>query len=145
MATLSRMTQYGPGAHIVVVWRYAHKPSQHCLLPSDVQPSLFGSQVEIGPPKKLRVWWSKRSNLLTDSFVPYHKSVNEESLIQAVFDAGGDQTGVEYVEIGAIQGECVIEARRVTVGTELCVVSLLHLPQDDNCQGRNKSYGHSVL
>jgi hypothetical protein len=64
------------------------------------------------------------------TFVPRHKSAPRDSLIFRTFDTGLPQSGREFYDLGSVRGTCHVEAKRVTIGDEVAVVSLLHLPGD---------------
>lgn len=134
LATLFQTVRYGPGAHALVVWRYALKPRQVQDLPAPVQMPLFDAGLVPSPQRELRVWWATRTKGLTSWFFPKHKSIPRESLIYQAYETGLSQSGAEFVNLGRMQGTCHVEARRIQVGDELCVVSLLHLPGDQHCR-----------
>ena len=134
LATLFQMVRLGPGAHALVIWRYALKPTQVQRLPAQEQMSLFGSGFVASPQKELRVWWATCTQGLTKGFVPKHKSIPRDSLIFYARETRLPQSGVEYVSLGRVQGHCLVEARPVTIGDECCVLSLLHLPGDSECR-----------
>jgi hypothetical protein len=134
LATLFQMVRYGPGAHALVVWRYTLKPKQVRNLPAPGQMTLLGAELVPSPQKELRVWWANSTEGLPNGFIPKHQSIPRESLIFRVYDAGLPQTGEEFVKLGQIRGTCHIEAKRIRVGDEACVVSLLHLPGDLHCR-----------
>ena len=134
LATLFRMVRHGPGAHTMVVWRHALKPVEKRNLPPAEQLPLLPVELVPEPQKEMRVWWATSTNGLPNTFVPPHKSVPRDSLIFQAFDTGLPQGGEELVSLGQIRGTCHVEARRIQVGDELCVVSLLHLPGDLSCR-----------
>lgn len=130
LATLFQMVRHGPGAHALVIWCYALKPEQERKLPPREQLSLFGAEFVPSAQEELRVWWATRTKGLTSWFFPKHKSIPRESLIYQAYNTGQPQSGKELVNLGQVRGTCCIEAKRIQVGAELCVVSLLHLPGD---------------
>lgn len=133
LATLFRMVRR-PGTHALVIWRYALKPTQVRRLPAQEQMSLFGSAFVASPQKELRVWWATCTQGLTSGFIPKHKSIPRDSLIFHAYTTSLPQNGVEFVNLGRVQGHCLVEARHVTIGDECCVLSLLHLPGDGKCR-----------
>lgn len=133
LATLFQMVCLGPGAHALVIWRYALKPAQVERLPAPEQMSLFGSDFVTLPQEELRVWWATTTQALTTAFIPKHKSVPRDSLIFHAYETRLLQSGVEYVSLGQVQGHCLVEARPATIGDECCILSLLHLPNDTGC------------
>jgi len=133
LATLFQMVRLGPGAHALVIWRYALKPTQVERLPAAEQMSLFGSDFVTLPQEELRVWWATSTQGLTTGFIPKHKSVPRDSLIFHAYETGLPQNGIEHVNLGKVHGRCLVEARPVTIGDECCVLSLLHLPNDTGC------------
>jgi Zn-dependent peptidase ImmA (M78 family) len=134
LATLFQMVRYGPGAHALVVWRYALKPKQVQDLPAPEQIPLLDADLVPSPQRELRVWWATRTKGLTSWFFPKHKSIPRESLIYQAYDTGLSQAGDEFVNLGKLRGTFHIEARRIQIGDELCVVSLLHVPGDKHCR-----------
>ncbi len=134
LATLFHMTTLGPGAHILALWRRCLKPVQERMLPSELQPSLFGDEYDLTPPKKLRVWWSTTTDGQKQHFLPKHKSVLDESLIERAYETNVVLSGADIVDFGRVAVRCVVEAKRVTVGGEVCIVSLIHLPADHSCR-----------
>jgi hypothetical protein len=129
------MVERGPGAHALVVWRYALKPRQERQIAPEAQSTLFGDEFAVGTPvKQLRVWWSTKTQGVQAGFVPKHKSVGDNSLISLAYTTDLLQSGMECLDLGPVQGLCCVEAKRVTVGSDVCVVSLLHLPQERNCR-----------
>ncbi len=141
LATLYHMTRLGPGAHILALWRRCLKPVQERMVPSELQPSLFGDEYDLTPPKKLRVWWSTSTYDQKDFFLPRHKSVLDGSLIADAYKTGTGLIGSEIVDFGKVMARCVVEAKRVTIGGELCIVSLIHLPDDRGCAVLDKVLG----
>lgn len=136
LATLFQMVQQGPGAHALVLWRAALKPTQISNLPPKEQLSFLSDDAVVSPEKKLRVWWAACTEGLTNGFIPKHKSVPRESLIHWAYATGITQNGTEYMNLGKMQGIYRIEASRIALGDEWCVLSLLHLSGDHDCSGR---------
>jgi len=133
LATLFQMVRYGPGAHALVIWRYALKPEQERELPAPEQLPLFGADLVPSPQREFRVWWATRTKGLTSWFFPKHKSIPRESLIYQAYDTRLPQAGDEFISLGRVWGTCFVEAKRIRMGEEDCVVSLLHLPGDTQC------------
>lgn len=138
LAACLQMARYGPGAHALVVWHDALKPVQIRDLPSSAQLPLLAPELIPSPQKTLRVWWATWTQGLQNGLVPKHKSIPRDSLIIDVFNTGLSRSDVEQVNLGQLRGTCLIEARRVTVGEECCVLSLLHLPSDTACRARHQ-------
>jgi hypothetical protein len=125
-ATLFQMVRLGPGVHGLAVWRHALKPTQERLLPSGQQPSLFGDELDLSIPTKLRVWWSTSTPGQSGLFLPKHKSTPEDSLISRAYNDNVALIGVEIVDFGRSQLRCTVEAKRIVIAGEIAVVTLLH-------------------
>jgi len=144
LATLFRMVEYGPGQHTLAVWRLAHKPIELEVMPSEMQPSLFGDDLDCAPPMKLRVWWARCTSFRMAGYLPRHKSIEDTSFIFKALCEDTYLCGWEDVSLGQIRGMCYVEAQPITIGSERCVVSLIHLPDDDGC-GKGSSVPASHL
>lgn len=126
LATLFQMVRLGPGVHGLAVWRHALKPTQQRLLPSELQPSLFGDSLDLSIATKLRVWWSTATPGQSGMYLPKHKSTSEDSLISRAYNDTVALVGVEIVDFGRTQLPCMVEAKRIVIAGEIVVVSLLH-------------------
>jgi hypothetical protein len=137
LAAILRMIKLGAGAHMMLVWRYCLKPAEIRELPSPLQQSLW-AEFDPSPPRKWRVWWSSCSEPANSEWqysLPRFKSIPDDSLIAQA--AKSDSTLREFTSIDRVKGKagvtCFAEAKRIMIGDELCIVSLLHLPGDDRC------------
>lgn len=130
LATLFQMVRLGPGMHGLAVWRHALKPTQQRLLPSELQPSLFGDSLDLSIATKLRVWWSTATPGQSDMYLPKHKSTSEDSLISRAYNDNVALAGVEVIDFGRSQLRCMVEAKRIVIAGEIAVVSLLHGLED---------------
>jgi hypothetical protein len=140
LATLFQMVRYAPGAHALVVWRLALKPEQERRLPPPEQLPMFGPELVPSPQKELRVWWATCTEGEPTGFIPKHKSIPRESLIFQAYDTPSLLSGEEFVNLGRVRGTCFVEAKRIKVGEEDCVVSLMHLPGDRACHLRPRTF-----
>jgi hypothetical protein len=129
-AALFRTVQLGPGRHALVLWRLAHKPSEESSLPNPNQPPLLKDYVPQPPPKKLRVWWGCSTG--NEAFIPPHKSVERETSIHRAYEVGDVIEDVDWIDLGTVCGHCFSESMAVTVDNERCVLSVIHLPEDEH-------------
>ena len=140
LATLFQMVRYAPGAHALVVWRLALKPEQERRLPPPEQLPMFGPELVPSPQKELRVWWATCTAGQPNGFIPKHKSIPRESLIFQAYGTPSLLAAEEFVNLGRVRGICFLEAKRIRVGEEDCVVSLMHLPGDRACHLRPRTF-----
>jgi IrrE N-terminal-like domain len=111
LATLVRMMQQGRGNTALIVWRYSLKPTEHRL---------------DHPKKKLRIWWGTQTQEWSGGFIPKHKSVSDDSQIFSVYKTGYPYRGQGTIDLGSCSIDCQIEAIPITIGSQSCVLSLLH-------------------
>lgn len=123
LATLYRMLSECVEERLLVIWRFALKPTQEVNL---AQPSLFGGDLKMMPQKRLRIWWTVVSAGVNNKFIPEHQSIPDDSIIATAYETGLLQNGVEYFHLKGIHGRYNVEAKRVNIGNEICVFSLLH-------------------
>lgn len=120
LATLVRMMQYGTGNCALVMWHCALKPSE-----AKQRRPVLKSQ------KKLRVCWKIQTQDWAGGFIPKDKSIPHESIISYAYTTGQPQQGTETIDFrgGAIL--CEIEAMPMRIGDRSCILSLLHLREDE--------------
>lgn len=123
LATLYRMLAECEDERLLVIWRLALKPTQEII---QAQPSLFGDSMRVLPQKKLRIWWPVTSAGANDGFIPAHQSIHDDSIIARVYETGQLQNGSERFQLKGIHGRYDVEAKKVNIGDEICVLSLLH-------------------
>lgn len=137
LAGLVNMARIGPGSHAVVVWRYKHKPTELRAMASGDQMALFGAPSNTTPTKRLRVEWAMGKD--GGPFIPPNKSVPEGSAPHEAWATGEDTTGRGILMLGKIAGETLSENHPFEADAERMVVSLLHLPGDENCRPHSAS------
>lgn len=125
LATLYRMLAECENERLLVVWRLALKPTQEM---NEAQPSLFENNLNVLPQKKLRIWWAVNSAEASNEFIPAHQSIPNDSIIASVFETGHLQKGSELLRLRGVYGRYNIEAKKVNIADETCVLSLLHRP-----------------
>lgn len=124
LATLYRMLAESKDERLLVIWRFALKPTQE--VNQGQQPSLFGHNLRVGPQKKLRIWWSVASVDGNSVFIPPHQSIHDGSVIVEAYETGELQNSSEHLQLKGIYGRYHIQAKRVSIGDEICVLSLMH-------------------
>lgn len=129
LATLRHIVECLDGPVALVVWRYAHKPTEMKYVAAPNQESLFGDNYRGGPQKELRVWWRVFGHRAKHLAIPLHKSVSRDSLIYRVYEEGVPQNGEASFNLVALKGRFFVEARPAIIGSEHCVISLFHLPE----------------
>ena len=113
----------------LLVWRLANKPTELRGAPPEGQGALFEEGYRALPPKAVRVWWSSYPQSLRRALVGVRDaSTPEGSHVHEVLH--GRATGLvrERVRVGRFDQTCDLDAQRVRLGDEACVVSLLTLP-----------------
>ena len=123
LATLYRMIAECGDERLLVIWRLALKPTQEV---NQAQPSLFGNDVSLLPEKKLRIWWPVASARASNGYIPFHQSIHDDSIIVKAYETGQLQKGSERFQLKGISGRYNVEAKKVNIGDEVCVLSLLH-------------------
>ncbi|MBM7842171.1 ImmA/IrrE family metallo-endopeptidase [Herpetosiphon giganteus] len=133
-AALVNMVLVGSGKHAVVLWSWKNKPSEISNKSCDEQLSLFPG-VKRNVPKRLRVEWVMTKS--KDIFIPRDKSASDESSICEAATTGVFTEKYEYLYLGKVGGYYRCENWPFMVGNEWQVLSLLHLPGDDQfcCMG----------
>lgn len=122
LATLNRMLTASKDKLLLVVWRYGLKPKQAV----QQQAGLFGDGLVASPQKKLRIWWPPVTSAgANNGFIPLHQSVHDGSVIVKAYETGQLHYGKERFQLKGIQGYYQVQAKRITVGNEACVLSLL--------------------
>ena len=61
-------------------------------------------------------------------FIPAHQSAADDSIIARSYECGELLSGSERFQLKGIDGRYHVEAKKVNIGEELCVLSLLQLP-----------------
>lgn len=130
-AALVHMARIGPGRHAVVLWRMKNKPTEIRNKTPEQQLSLFGDTFNDLPSKKLRVEWSLHGQNVP--YIPVDKSVPEDSSIYAAWQDRKFTVGEDRLDLVNIWGMCLGENQPFEVLGEWFVLSLLHLPGDQNC------------
>lgn len=121
----------------LVVWRLAHKPTEDRAPANANQTSLFGVGHRLMPPPKVRVWWAKLPKHLDHLQVSVrHASTLDGSHVHAIYHGGPPGVATERVQIGRFDAACRVDARKVRLGEETAVVSLLCLPPGYGPGGR---------
>ncbi len=123
LATLYRILAECGDERLLVIWRFALKPTQEV---NQAQPSLFGNDISLLPQKKLRIWWSVTSARTNNEFIPPHQSIHDDSIIVKAYETGQFQKGSERFQLKGIYGRYNVEAKKVNVGEQMCILSLLH-------------------
>ena len=123
LATLYRILAECRDERLLVIWRFALKPTQEM---NQAQPSLFGADLLARPQKKLRIWWPVTSVAANNGFIPPHQSIHDDSIIARAYETGQFQKGRERFQLKGINGRYNVEAKKVNIGDEVCVLSLLH-------------------
>lgn len=123
MSTLHRVVEEGTDRErILIIWHFALKATEDSL---QGQPSLFGNDYVSFPQAKLRIWWSIVSRRPHTNYIPNHQSISKDSFIFHAYETGLPQNGIEAFNLKGVQGRYHVEARRVKVNEETCVLSLL--------------------
>ncbi|MEI7831633.1 MAG: ImmA/IrrE family metallo-endopeptidase [bacterium] len=130
-ATMLKMVRCAQGSHLMIVWKKDISPIQTKLANAG-QTALFGDDPTLLPQADLMVWWYEASPGLIPFSGCYSRTPATESIIRQIFEEGGTQVAREALVLNRRSIDCVIEAKKVKLGTCTCVISLLHLP-DDNC------------
>ncbi|MBW4474753.1 MAG: ImmA/IrrE family metallo-endopeptidase [Stenomitos rutilans HA7619-LM2] len=117
LATLLQMLRLEQGDCALVVWHFAFKPSE-------VKNS---GHSEAFLQKKPRVLWSMSTETWTGGYIPKSKSVSFDSLLFQTYDIGHPHSGAEIINLGQRSISCLVEAMRVQMGDDNCVMSLLHM------------------
>ncbi len=117
LATLVRMVQHGAGEHALVMWHQALTQRES----AQTAPSRVANT-----KKKLRIWWSIRTNDWQGGFIPNHKSIAPDSLIARTHLKGRPDSGTETIHLGWGEIQCQLEAMPMQLGDKSCVLSLLH-------------------
>ena len=128
-AALVRAARVGPGLHAVVLWRMKNKPTEIRAQGSSEQLSLFADHPMAVSPKKLRVEWTLSGPMIP--YIPRDKSVPEDSSIYKAWQDGVYTTGQDNLELGKAKGTFRSENQPFESQGERCVLSLLHLPNDE--------------
>ncbi len=122
LATLNHMLTESKDNFLLVVWRYGLKPKQAV----QQQAGLFGDSPVALPQKKLRIWWPPVTSAgANNGFIPLHQSVHDGSVIVKAYETGQLHYGKERFQLKGIQGDYQVQAKRITIGDEVCVLSLL--------------------
>ncbi|UBF30324.1 ImmA/IrrE family metallo-endopeptidase (plasmid) [Kovacikia minuta CCNUW1] len=121
LATLVRMVQYGTGEHALVLWHHALTQRESAQTASS----------SIKAKKKLRIWWSIRTDDWRGGFIPKHKSIAPDSLIAKTHLKGHHHSGTETIHLGWGEVRCQVEAIPIAFGDQSCVLSLLHRSGSD--------------
>jgi hypothetical protein len=127
-AALVRTARVGPGLHAVVLWRMKNKPTEIQDQGSSEQLSLFADHPAAIPAKKLRVEWTLSGQMIP--YIPRDKSVPEDSLIYKAWQDGVFTAGQDDLELGKAKGTFWSENQPFESQGERCVLSLLHLSDD---------------
>lgn len=116
----------------LVVWRLAHKPSDLRGPHDPGQGSLFPVDHRPLPAKAVRVAWSAFPSHLVRRIEPSvrHSSCPTGSHVHEVYHGRAKGPSYERVKIGQLDADCHVDARRVHLGDEPSVISLLTLPAD---------------
>lgn len=110
-ACVHRLVEVSPDPWAMIIW--------HC--PSDGL-RYFSSDAN---RNDLQVWWSEPPHYV-GTFMR-GQAAPEQSLIRTVYETHQPLVGTEILMIGHLQGEFLIEARKVTLGDKKCVLSLVKL------------------
>ena len=123
LATIYRMLDEYEDERLLVVWRLAWKPTE---MVTERQAGLAGNEPAAGPQRKLRIWWAVKSVGARNGFIPAHQSAADDSIIARSYDCGELLCGSERFRLRGIDGRYYVEAKKVYIGDEMCVLSLLH-------------------
>ena len=105
-----------------MVWRLALKPTE---MVSVGQAGLAGSEPAAGPQRKLRIWWTASSMAARNDFIPAHQSAADDSIIARSYASSQRLSGRERFQLKGIDGRYHVEAKKVNIGNEMCLLSLL--------------------
>lgn len=133
-AALVQLAAIAPGCHAVVLWEIRHKPTELRRQQSPDQLTLFGDVADALPAKKLRIVWSFRGP--TAPFVAPHMSAPDNSAIVEAWHTGVFVERVELLGLGGVRGMVRSENTAFVSENERQVLSLLHLPGDEDCTHR---------
>ena len=116
----------------LVVWRLAHKPKDLKDPHDPDQASLFPVDHRPLPTKAVRAAWSSFPTHLSRKIEPSvrHSSSPAGSHLHEVYHGRATGRAHERVKVGNLNADCHVDARRVHLGDELSVISLLTLPPD---------------
>jgi hypothetical protein len=129
-ASLLRTVRYGPGYHALVLWRMAHKPTEEQTIPHPGQLCLFKDYTPQSPPRKLRVWWG--CSMEGGPYIPPHKSAEYDTSIYRVYELGTAVKDLDWIDLGSFCGRCFCESMAVNINGEKCVLSVVHMPEDEH-------------
>lgn len=131
LATLRHMVCHASEPYALVLWQYALKPTQERKIPTE-QMWLFDLGEDLMFDKALRVQWVISNHTSYAHYIPKHKSIPEQSCIFRAYRSGKIERSIEQLRLGGHSVYCEIEAKRVVIGEELSVVTLLRfLPNND--------------
>ena len=130
LAALRAVAEHHPtGRTALVVWRLANKPKEMLNGDNPDQTFLFDAGTRVLPPKKVRASWTHAPRTLMPSLVGLrHGSVTDGSHVHETFYERTNGATRERVCAGGFDQVCHVDARRVRIGTEPAVVSLVSLP-----------------
>lgn len=123
LATLYRMLDECQDERLLVIWRFALKPTQEV---NPAQQGLFGDDPVVLPQKKMRIWWCVTSAGTNNGFIPAHQSIHDDSIIARAYESGQLLSGIERLQLKGINGRYNIEAKKANIGDEPCVLALLN-------------------
>lgn len=135
-STLLKMILRGQGKHLLIVWH--HVIDKLFSKKRDAgQVSLFGGDPSLEPQADLRVNWCAKSPIVIDYSRRDSHPPSPGSVIRRVYENGGMEIALEPFRFLTSTLDCIVEAKQVEFGSERCVISLHHLPGDDDCPTRN--------
>ncbi len=131
LATLRHMVHHTSEPYALVLWRYALKPTQERKIPTE-QMRMFDFGEDMMPDKALRVQWTVSNPASSAYYIPRHKSISEQSCIFRAYQSDTIEQATEQLELGGYSAHCEIEAKRVVIGDEPWVATLLRFLPSEN-------------
>jgi len=110
---------------VLVIWRYAHKPSQK-VSSSQGQLCLFGEPTEFEPPRMMRVAYRLVPESLKE-FIPLNKSVPCQSTVFQAYEEDHGTEGYDELDLVGLRGRYYVESFPFRSSGERHVMSLIHL------------------
>jgi len=130
-AALLYLVTHFRGMHALVFWEMRYKPTEQKILVPDNQLSYFGPDFHSGPQKKLRIRWAAGSP--SAQFIPRNKSIPEDSSVFQALISGSPNNAMENIYLTrSLRGKARFENLPFRVGSDMKVISLIHLPGDND-------------
>jgi len=125
-AALRRLLDTHVRKAVIVFFRFGHSSAQY--VPSDVgQGNLFGPPNLMDPPKKLRVLRTFTPKYGETGFIPFEKSVGNNTSIFECYRIQSYTSGFDDLDLISVKGKFFVESIPISLDGEHIVLSLLYL------------------